>query len=129
MAAYDGIIIGQSLKNPALLKQWNILTQKQQGGWTFLWVSVPEGEFGDRIADLQKSMIPMEEDCWYNHFFQDDTLFVVYQDAVFRTTTNPQDWTEVVEYGLRHGVPTEQLDFNPCTRDGAARLFGDKGRD
>lgn len=50
-------------------------------------------------------------------------MIVVYQDAVFKTTPNQSDWKEVIQYGIKQGVPIEQLDFNPCIKDGALKLF------
>lgn len=52
-----------------------------------------------------------------------DTLIVVYQDNVIKTSTHTDDWGEVIQYGIKHGIPTNQLDFNPCTKDDAFELF------
>lgn len=120
---YYGIVIEQSLKNPSILKEFGIVAQKQMGSWNFLLVSASENTLENQLKKLQDNMIPINEDCWYNHFFMNDTMIVVYQDAVFKTTTNQSDWKEVIQYGIKHGVPIEQLDFNPCTRDGAFNLF------
>ncbi|WP_040950883.1 hypothetical protein [Gorillibacterium massiliense] len=120
---YYGIVIEQSLKNPSILKEFEIVAQKQNGNWKFLLVSASENTLENQIEKLQDNMIPINEDCWYSHFFMNDAMIVVYQDAVFKTTTNQSDWNEVIQYGTKHGVPIEQLDFNPCTKEGAFKLF------
>jgi hypothetical protein len=120
---YYGIVIVQSLKKTSILKEFEIVAQKQIGSWRFLLVSAFENTLENQLKKLQDNMIPINEDCWYNHFFSDDTMIVVYQDAVFKTTQNQSDWKEVIQYGNKHGVPIEQLDFNPCTKEGALKLF------
>ncbi|WP_151736205.1 hypothetical protein [Paenibacillus tengchongensis] len=120
---YYGIIIEESLNNPAVLSEFTIAAHKQQGGWGFKLVSVSEDELARLIQRLQQHMIPVSEDCWYNHFFAGERLVVVYQNQVFYTTVNAEDWTEVIQYGMRHGIPREQLDFNPCRQEAAVELF------
>lgn len=122
--AYLGIIIEQSLKDASVMHQFTTLAEQWYGSWRFLLVSVPEEELERKMKTLQDHMIDLAEDCWYAHFFQDETLYVVYQDAVFRTTLSPDDWDEPVRYGLSHNVPIEQLDFKPRTVDDACAMFG-----
>lgn len=76
------------------------------------------------MKKLQNHMIGIAEDCWYAHFFKDETLYVVYQDKVFQTTVFPHDWDEAIRHGMNHGIPMEQLDFHPRTADDAFALFG-----
>jgi (2Fe-2S) ferredoxin len=120
---YFGIINEQSLKNPGILEELSIVSQKQKGSWNFLLVLAYEDELGNQIKKLQENMVPNNEGYWYNYFFMNDTLIVVYQDAVIKTSTNPDDWEEVIQYGFKHGIPINQLDFNPCTKDEAFELF------
>lgn len=124
---YWGIVIEQSLKDGSVLEDFDLLAKKQIGGWTFRLVSVPEHEMEAKLAKLQRHMIDVREDCWYAHFFKDETMFVVYQDRVFKTSVDPDGWREAVEHGLRNGVPLEQLDFKPRTKDAAEAFFGLRG--
>lgn len=121
---YYGIVIEESLRSSAVLSGFDIVAHKRQGGWRFLLVALCEADLGHQIERLQQEMIPVAEDCWYNHFFAGERLVVVYQDRVFHTTVNPADGAEVIQYGLSHGIPREQLDFNPCSLTAAAALFG-----
>ncbi|WP_448060794.1 hypothetical protein [Cellulomonas hominis] len=68
-------------------------------------------------------MVPVDDDCWYAHFFRDDRLVVVSSDRVFIVTTDDGSWSDVVEYGRRRGIPDEQLDFEPRTVAGARERF------
>lgn len=68
-------------------------------------------------------MIKIKNDCWYAHFFCEQSLIVVFQDKAFKVTIDPNSWEEVIEYGLKHNIPIEQLDFKPRTREDAMRFF------
>ncbi|MDP4086701.1 MAG: hypothetical protein Q8934_19210 [Bacillota bacterium] len=120
---YFGIIIKQSLKNPGILEDFSIVAQKQIGSLNFLLVLAYEDEIENQIKKLQENMVPIKEGCWYNYFFMNETLIVVYQDVTIITSTNPEEWEEVIRYGTRHGIPINQLGFNPCTKDEAFEFF------
>lgn len=78
-------------------------------------MDVREVELERTIGELRARMVPIEEDCWYAHFFRGDSLVVVFQDRVFAVTTVADSWSEVIAHGRRWGVPDEQLDFEPRT--------------
>lgn len=122
--SFYGIVIEQSLRNTGVIEEFDVVAQKQAGSWKLLLVSVPDHEIESRINILQDHMIPIADDCWYAHFFNGETMFAVYQDAAFKTTIHPKDWDEIIQYGLEHQVPIEQLDFKPCTKEEAFLLFG-----
>lgn len=124
MPGYFGIIVEQSLKDVSVLQEFEIRADKRIGSWRLLLVSVPEEEIEPKMRRLQDHMIGVSEDCWYAHFFKDETLYVVYQDAIFRTSVDPEDWDEAIRYGLTNGIPREQLDFRPRTAEEAMATFG-----
>ncbi|RUT48100.1 hypothetical protein EJP82_02875 [Paenibacillus anaericanus] len=115
MEDFYGIVIQQSLKDHKTADILDIVAHKMIGTWDFLFVRVREQQLHETIIELQANMIDVDLDCWYNHFFKNDALVVVYQDQVFQTTVDSQTWEDVVQYGLDHGIPIEQLDFNPRT--------------
>jgi hypothetical protein len=94
------------------------------GEWELVLVEVPAAELEDAIAELRARMVPVDDECWYAHFFRDDRLVVVFQDRVLAATTDDSSWSEIVEHGRRRGVPDEQLDFEPRTVAGARERFG-----
>lgn len=120
---YYGIVIEQSLRNNDILNEFNCVAEKQIGSWKLLLISISVSELEIQLQKLQDNMILRSNDCWYSHFFKDETLIIVYQDAIFRTTINPIDWDAAIQYGTKHGIPIEQLDFNPCHKEEAFSLF------
>lgn len=119
-----GIVIDRSLKDPAVLPRLPVIARRQVGSWGFLLVSVPEAEIDRFISVLQSHLIEATVDCWYAHFFREDDLIVVYQDRIFHATLDPGSWGPAVQHGLERGVPREQLDFKPRTREDALAFFG-----
>lgn len=123
MDNYLGIVIKQSFMNQDALQELNIISSKKLGSWDFLFVSVDEGQLNTTIEKIQQSMINIDDDCWYNHFFKDGVLIIVFQDKVFKVTTNPGSWNDVIQYGLEKGIPRGQLDFKPRTLEDAYKFF------
>lgn len=123
MEDFYGIVIQQSLKDHKTADILDIVAHKMIGTWDFLFVRVREQQLHETIIELQANMIDVDLDCWYNHFFKNDALVVVYQDQVFQTTVDSQTWEDVVQYGLDHGIPIEQLDFNPRTLQDCCDFF------
>ncbi len=72
-----GIIRGEDVK------------KRQLGRWEFILVSVNRALFDDTLSMIQHSMINIDDGCWYAHFFRGTELIIVYQDHVFRVTTDP----------------------------------------
>jgi hypothetical protein len=65
------------------------------------------------------------DEAWYNHYFRDEELIVVFTDRSFeRRQTQPAAWSNVVEFGVAKGIPRAELDFEPRTISGAEELFG-----
>ncbi|MNI53621.1 hypothetical protein D3C73_1084670 [compost metagenome] len=120
---YLGILVEQSLADRSILDELEILARKAVGSWNLLLVTVPEEALEQQLVHLQRHMIHVREDCWYAHFFCGGKMSVLYEDAIFHTTTAPEDWEPAVQHGLNAGIPPEQLDFEPRTSQTAYALF------
>ena len=86
-------------------------------------IEVEEEKLAEQIKSLQENMVDIQDKCWYAHFFRQQELIVVYQDRMFPVTVQPNTWDEAIQYGLVHGIPEEQLDFQPCFKSEALALF------
>ena len=120
---YWGIVIAQSLRDDQILGHLNVISKRRLGGWEFILTSISADQFADTVATLQDSMVNIYDDCWYAHFFRGSELIVVYQDRVFRVTADSLTWEEAIGYGRGHGIPMEQLDFHPRTKEDARSFF------
>jgi len=118
-----GIVVDQSLRSTDYIDELEVIAKRELGSWGMLLVCVSEDDLEGQIQALQQNMIDAKEDCWYAHFFCDKDLIVVYQDRTYHITTDPTTWAAAVQHGLDHGVLSEQLDFEPRTKAGAAAYF------
>ena len=49
---------------------------------------------------------------WYAHFWKEDKIIVVYNDAQFELDKDDRStWEEAIEYGRAQGIPENELDF------------------
>lgn len=123
MDDFWGIVVEQSLNDPHVIDDMNIIAKKQVAAWRIVLVSVAERDLSTRIANLQDNMIDAKDDCWYAHFFRGEELIVVYQDRLFCTTDDPNAYAQSIQHGVNHDIPIEQLDFEPRTKADAMAYF------
>lgn len=113
---WRGVVIAEGLTEPSLIndlsvKRAHISVDEQPlddagrlGRWHLYWVDVDR----ETIDRLQASTVHG----WYAHFWRDDRLLVVYDDARFEMhRTDSSTWSEATAHGLSQGLRPEQLDF------------------
>ncbi len=124
MAPYVGVVIEQSLADPAGLRGLEVLRRQRDphGDWVFLLVRVAGEQGREAFARLQAAL--RKNETWYAHFFRGDELVVIYRDATFTISTDPATWGPVIDHGRRLGFPAEQLDFVPHTPAQVEARFG-----
>jgi len=110
---YHAIVVDNSLREPGLLKRhFRLLSSKKGEEWTMSKLEVSERELESLIEEIQDNLI---SDHWYCHLYNWDgsKLIVIFKNAVFRCTANPNSWTPALAHGMDMDIPTEQLDFEP----------------
>ena len=126
---YLGIVIAQSLIDGEVKPPARILGKKHLNTWDFLLVAVVDTALDEHIHMLQANMVT--ETVWYAHYFRNQQLVVVFRDSFFRASLDKSTWEPIIKYGLKKGIPLEQLDFNPATERSAIKFFdmGEIGKD
>ncbi len=124
MSCYYGIVIEQSLSDPALADSFEVIhrARESKDSWCFLIVRVQREIADATFARLQSALAKGRP--WYAHFFCGEELVVVFSDAVLRMRRDPATWSEALSHGLGLGIPECQLDFQPHTLDGLRARFG-----
>ena len=124
MKAYKGVIIEESLADTSLLKQVKILLTKVElvtpehktphlKQWTLHSVEIPR-EKADEVAIAISRALDMAHGHWYADFKDDVTHYIIFTGKVFRVERKkPEQYTAVVAFGLKRGIPAHQLDFSP----------------
>jgi hypothetical protein len=121
---YYGIVIEQSLADPAFAESLDVAYRKRDpdGSWVFLLVRIAYERLSSELERIRQAMV--HDEPWYAHFFCGNELSVVFADAIFRLTTDPTSWKPAVEHGLALGIPREQLDFWPRTSEQVEEMLG-----
>ena len=113
---WRGVVIAEGLNDPALINDLQVTKafitgddqpldeDGTQGRWHLYWVDVSD----DQIDLIQATT----RYAWYAHFWQDDRLLVVYNDARFDLHRHDQStWQAAIDHGLEQGLRREWLDF------------------
>ncbi len=124
MAPFLGVVIEQSLTDPAFADSLDVVRRERDpgGDWVFLLVRIESEKLASELERLRRALAT--DEAWYAHFFSGDEIAVVFLDAIIRMTTDSASWTTVIEHGLALGIPVEQLDFVPHTIEQVEERFG-----
>jgi hypothetical protein len=120
---FKGVIIEEGLHKKEVLTKLNIVTTQVEKvtaqhktpwlkQWTLHTVEIPMKDVDDVAKQLSHALEP---GYWYADFKNDHTHFVIFSKKVFRIDrSRPEDYGQVVSYGLGLGIPKHQLDFSPA---------------
>ncbi len=121
---YHGNLLDTSFSDPHYLDKFKVFAKRKSetNPWTLHGVIVPEEEIETVIREVQEKLVPNEP--YYNHFYRDDELIVVFKDKVFRISPDRSTWIDAVAYGQTLGIPDDQLVFDPNRFEGEQEYFG-----
>ena len=120
-----GDIIGESLTDRFLLSEVTILetrvepvTEYHRTPWLEQWtihrVAVSEERAAELAERFSQALDAEHAHAWYADFKNEDLHYVAFADKVSRVSRHSEGrYAEVVEYGVRLGIPPYQLDFSP----------------
>jgi hypothetical protein len=128
MEIFQGELIEESLANPEILKQCNIVstrvslvTPEHQTPWLKQWtlhtIVVPADKAADLAGELSRSLDTSHIGSWYVDFKSENQHYVIYPDKVFLIDRSDADqYRRATEYGIGLGIPEQQVDFEPHMR-------------
>ncbi|MAH07953.1 hypothetical protein CMI38_06930 [Candidatus Pacearchaeota archaeon] len=132
--SYEGIIIEESLENRDVLDRVEIVstrveevTDKHKTPWIDKWtlhsVEVSE-DIVERVAEKLSESIDREHgDSWYIDFKNDMFHYIIFLNKFFKVDRlKPEQYGEVVQYGVGLGIPDYQLSFDPNWEKNPDRL-------
>ena len=124
VAPFYGIVIEQSLADPAFVETLDVVHRKQDpnGSWVFLLVRIASDRLFSELERIREALA--DDQPWYAHFFSGEKIAVVFPDAIISMTTDAASWEAAIAHGLTLGIPREQLDFWPHTLEQAEERFG-----
>jgi hypothetical protein len=120
-----GDIIEESLTDRSVLSEVTILetrvepvTEYHRTPWLEQWtihrVAVSEERAAELAERFSQALDAEHAHAWYVDFKNEDIHCVAFIGKVFRVPRHSEErYAEVVEYGVRLGIPRYQLDFSP----------------
>ena len=113
---WKGAIIAEGLGDPTVINRSTVYAasisednmpldyEGNVGRWHIYYVEYSREE----IDALQPYILPE----WYAHFWNDDTIIVVYYDKQFKLDRKDKStWKKAIEHGKAQGIPETQLGF------------------
>ncbi len=111
---FKGFVLSESLKNPVILNGFEVIRVIVEHHPEF------EGEpkichdfklkiDDDKIVEVCNKISKEIKEEWYAHFWNDDILYVVLPDKVFKMPREDGDWKspeyqECIKYAIQHNV-------------------------
>src|ERR687897_569004 len=120
-----GNVIEESLADRAALSEVTIFETRVETAteyhrtpwlerWTIHRVAVPEERAAEVAERFSEALDAEHAHAWYADFKNEDIHYVAFADKVFRVARHSEGrYAEVIEYGVRLGIPPYQLDFSP----------------
>ena len=117
---FKGFVLSESLKDPTILNDFEKIYVKvehhpEYEGEPKIWhdfkLKVEDKDI-DRVTDLLATQM---KDTWYAHFWDDENVYVVLPDKVFKIPREQKwqskEYQELKQYALKHGVEGQYLEF------------------
>lgn len=121
-----GIVIEESLKNVSVLQKMRIISTnvvlvngQHKTPWLTQWtmhsVEIPDEAVAEVVTAISSSFD--NRDNWYADFKSQREHYIVFPHKIFLVDrSKPENYREVIEYGLQKGIPAEQLDFKEANQ-------------
>ncbi len=125
---FTGVIIEESLEKKDVLKKVKILKTKVEEvtpehntpylkQWTLHTVEIFENQADEIAEELSKSLDSSHGD-WYTDFKNDSYHYIIFHNKVSKVDrSKPEQYKEIVKFGLSLGIPDYQLDFTPDIKE------------
>lgn len=110
---WHGIVLDAEFEDPNYPNNFKLFAKRKSktNNGTLYGIEVGVQDFEKTISDIQKNL--KKDKPYYAHFYNDESLIVVFKDKVIRVSPHKSTWQEIVDYGKQLNIPEEQLDFWP----------------
>jgi hypothetical protein len=129
MSSFRGVIIAESLTDPAVLTLVEITgtrVEKVSGDhhtpwlnqWTLHEVEIPAFEVETVAEVISNSIDEKHPGSWYADFKDEALHYIVFPHKIFRIDRSSRaEYDEAKRHGISLGIPEHQVDFHPDVAD------------
>ncbi len=108
---YHGILLDVSFTDSNYCLKFKKFNSIELDGWKLLGVEIDRNLIDDAVHEIQQAM--RIDQPFYNHFYDDEDMIVIFKEKIFNVKTHVSSWTKIIEYGKALNIPEVQLDFWP----------------
>ncbi len=102
-------LIEQSLDDQSLFRKFKTVKMKSEAeDWKEHIVEIPEDKVPEAVEFLKLHLKAK----WYAHMIEGNRITVIFRGMIFGGKEG-DDFSEIEEYGIAHGVPKEQMEVSP----------------
>lgn len=112
---YHGIILDLEFENPEFTKHFKVFAKRKStdASWMLYGIEVEDDNVTDTIDNIQNNL--KNDEPYYAHLYNNKKIIVIFKNKVFYATPNKTTWKEFIEYGIKLGIPSHQLQVKPTT--------------
>ena len=110
---YTGILLNKSFdESRTVIDSLHILRTKiyTDSDWIVYQAVIDNNNIEEVLKNTSKNMI---DGPWYNHFYNEDEVVVVFKDKIFRISKSNYDLSEIIIYSQNLDIPSDQIDIKP----------------
>jgi len=111
---YHGILLDLEFAEEKFVeKNFHIFAKRKSkiNPWVLYGVEVDASQKDEIVQKIQDNM--KSDKPYYAHLYNDRELMVIFKDKIFSVTPHISTWDEIISYGKKLNIPSEQLDFWP----------------
>ncbi len=111
---FKGFVLSESLKNPVILNDFEVIRvivehHPEFEGEPKIWHDFKLKVDDDKIIEVCNKISKEIKEEWYAHFWNDDILYVILPDKVFKMPREDGNWKsseyqESIRYAIQHNV-------------------------
>lgn len=120
---YHGIILDLEFENPEFIKHFKVFAKRKSvdASWMLYGIEIGDKKLTNTINNIQNNL--KSDEPYYAHLYNNKKIIVIFKNKVFYVSSNKITWKEFIEYGIKLGIPSHQLQVKPTSFDEEDQYF------
>lgn len=110
---YHGIILDLEFKNSSVINKFKIFAQRKSvdASRILYGIEVKDTDIYKTIKVIQENL--KRDEPYYAHLYNNKELIIIFKKKVFHVSPKKYTWKEFIEYGIKLGISSHQLQVKP----------------